>query len=91
MAKGRLSRAPLLSGDGPLAKVTPLVAFVGVLAVFAVGVLVGGVVGALLLGLLAAGIVVMLAVTWQLLTVQERFVRIVALALLIGIAASLVW
>jgi hypothetical protein len=91
MTKGRLSRAPLLSGNGPLAKVTPAVAFIGVLAIFVTGVLVGGAIGALLLGLLAAAILVMLSATWRLLCAQERFLRLVALAALIGVAASLLW
>lgn len=91
MARGRLSRAPLLAGDGPLAKVTPLAAFIGVLAIFVTGVLVGGVIGTLLLGLLAAGTTILLAATWRMLSAQERFVRIAALAALIVVGVSVLW
>lgn len=91
MVRGRLSRAPLLAGDGPLAKVTPLAAFIGVLAIFVTGVLVGGVVGALLLGLLAAGIAVLLATTWRMLSAQDRFMRTAALAALVVVGVSMLW
>lgn len=85
----RSLKARLLPGDGPLAKVTPLVAFLVVAAVFVVGVVVGGVTGALLLGLLAAGVAVLLAATWRVLTPSQRFGRSLVLAVLVAIAISL--
>lgn len=91
MTRGQSSRTPLLPGDGPLAKIKPPVAFVGVLAIFVTGVLAGGGIGALLLGLLAAGVVVLLATTWPLLSTHERLLRVAALAALIAVGASLLW
>jgi hypothetical protein len=84
----RSMRAPLISGNGPLARVTPLVAFLVVAAVFAVGVIVGGGTGALLLGLLAAGVAVLLAVTWGVLTPGQRAGRVLVLVVLGVVAVS---
>lgn len=79
-------RAPLLPGQGPLARARPLAVFVVVIGLFAAGVLVSGVVGALLLGLLAAGVVVLLATTWRVLGPTERVLRLVVLAILVTVA-----
>lgn len=79
-------RRPLLPGQGPLARVHPAIAFVAVLAVFAVGVWWGGAPGALLLGLLALGVGLLLMATWSRLTTPDRAVRLVVLATLIAIA-----
>jgi hypothetical protein len=88
--RGRLgSRAPMVAGNGPLAKVPPLVAFVGVLAVFAVAVWLRGVVGAVLLGVLGLGVLGMLAVTWQALKPADRVLRVVVVIVLAGVAVSL--
>ena len=81
-------KAPLLSGNGPLARVTPLVAFLVVAAVFAVGIIVGGGTGALLLGLLAVGVAVLLAATWQVLSPGQRFGRVLITAILVAVALS---
>jgi hypothetical protein len=78
-------KAKLITGDGPLSRVPPLVVFLVVAAV-----LVRGVPGALLLGLLAAGIAVMLAATWGALAPGQRFGRLLMLGLLITIAVSVV-
>lgn len=87
--RGRRSlRAPLLSGSGPLARVTPIVAFLVVAAVFAVGVLVGGALGALLLGVLAAGVAVLIAATWRVLSPGQRAGRVLILAILVAVAIS---
>jgi hypothetical protein len=79
-------RAPLLAGNGPLAKVRPLVVFVVVIGLFAAGVLISGVLGAALLGLLAVGVAVLLATTWRALTPTDRVMRVVVLAVLVAVA-----
>jgi hypothetical protein len=66
------------------------VAFVVVIALFGAGVLVGGMVGALLLGVLAIGVALLLAATWPHLSTAERFGRCLVLALLVGIALTMV-
>jgi hypothetical protein len=81
-------RAQLLAGDGPLARVPPLVAFLVVAALFAVGVLVGGATGALLLGILAAGVAVLLAATWPVLAPGQRVGRVLVLLVLVAVAIS---
>jgi hypothetical protein len=81
-------KAPLLSGNGPLARVTPLVAFLVVAAVFAVGVIVGGGTGALLLGALAVGVAVLLAATWRVLSPGQRVGRVLIMAILVAVAIS---
>jgi hypothetical protein len=87
--RGRRSlRAPLLSGNGPFARVPPLVVFVVVTAVFALGVIVGGGTGALLLGLLAAGVAVLIAATWQVLGPAQRAGRVLILAIVVAVAIS---
>jgi len=87
----RPSRVPLLAGDGPLAKVPPVVAFLVVIALFATAVLVRGPVGAALLGLLAAGVGVLLANTWAVLSPSARVGRLVVLAVLVAVAVSLLF
>lgn len=86
----RSLRARLLPGDGPLARVTPLVAFIVVAAVFVTGVLVRGMTGALLLGALAAGVVVLLAATWGVLSPSQRLGRVLVLGLVVAIAISVI-
>jgi hypothetical protein len=84
----RPMKARLLPGDGPLARVSPLLAFLVVAAVFVIGVVVRGVTGALLLGLLAAGVAVLLAATWQVLSPAQRFGRVLVLGVVAAIAIS---
>jgi hypothetical protein len=87
--RGRRSlRAPLLSGDGPFARVPPLAVFLVVAAVFALGVIIGGGTGTLLLGLLAAGVAVLIAATWPVLEPSQRVGRILILAIVVAVAIS---
>ncbi|HEY0452730.1 DUF6703 family protein [Actinophytocola sp.] len=81
-------RAPLLSGNGPLARVPPLAVFVVVVGVFALGIIVGGPTGALLLGLLAVGVAVLLAATWPVLAPGQRVGRVLVLVVLVAVAIS---
>lgn len=84
------SKRPLLPGDGPLARVRPVVAFLVVLGLFLTGVLVGGTVGATLLGVLVVGAIALLAATWQVLTPAQRTLRVVVLLVLVVITVELV-
>lgn len=87
--RGRRSlRAPLLAGNGPLARVSPVVVFLVVAAVFTLGVVMGGPTGALLLGLLALGVAVLLAATWQALEPGQRVLRALVLVVLVAVAIS---
>jgi hypothetical protein len=87
--RGRRSlRAPLLSGNGPLARVPPVAVFLVVAAVFALGVVMGGGTGALLLGLLAVGMAVLLAATWQVLEPGQRVGRVLILVVLVAVSIS---
>ena len=88
MREKRSMKAPLLSGNGPLARATPLVAFLVVAGVFAVAVIVGGGTGALLLGVLAAGVAVLLAATWGVLSPGQRAGRVFILVVLAAVAIS---
>jgi hypothetical protein len=83
------NRAPLVAGNGPLAKVPPVGAFLGVIVVFGIGVWVKGVVGATLLGLLGVGVLALLAVTWPALRRADRVLRVVVVLILAGVAVSL--
>lgn len=82
----RSSRAPLLAGDGPLARVPPAAVFILVLAVFAAAIVVRGVLGAVLLGALALGVAVLLAATWAVLSAPARVGRVVVLGALVTVA-----
>ena len=84
------SKRPLLPGDGPLARVRPVVAFLVVLGLFITGVLVGGTVGVVLLGVLIVGAVALLAATWKVLSPAQRTLRVVVLLVLAIIALELV-
>lgn len=84
------SKRPLLPGDGPLARVRPVVAFLVVLGLFVTGVLVGGTLGAVLLGVLVVGAIALLAATWRLLSPAQRTLRVVVLLVLAVIALELV-
>jgi hypothetical protein len=85
----RSTRTPLLGGNGPLAKVPPVAAFVVVIAVFLAAVLVRGAVGAALLGVLAVGVGVLLAGTWHVLAPSARAGRLVMFGVLVAIAVSM--
>ncbi|MFC0113236.1 DUF6703 family protein [Kibdelosporangium aridum] len=84
----RNMRAPLIAGDGPLARVRPLAVFVVIIGLFTAGVLVSGPIGAGLLGLLAAGICVLLATTWSALRPSERMLRVLVLGVLVVVAIA---
>ncbi|MFC5108511.1 hypothetical protein [Kibdelosporangium philippinense] len=82
----RNMRAPLISGDGPLARVRPIAVFIVVIGVFTAGVLISGLVGAGLLALLAVGVGVLLATTWSVLRPNERMLRVLVLGILVVVA-----
>jgi len=84
------NKRPLLPGDGPLARVRPVVAFVLVLGLFITGVLVGGTLGAVLLGVLVVGAGVLLVATWRVLSPAQRTLRVVVLLVLLVITVELV-
>ena len=87
--RSRLSGgAAMVPGEGPLARVPPVVAFAVVVVVFAAGVIVGGIVGTVLLALLTAGVVALLATTWPHLTGGERAGRILVLAVLAAVTVA---
>ncbi|HEX4702882.1 MAG TPA: hypothetical protein VH352_12190 [Pseudonocardiaceae bacterium] len=83
------SRAPLIAGSGPLAKVPPVVAFGLVIVVFGLAVWLRGVTGAVLLGLLGVGVLVLLSATWQALRPADRVLRVLVVAILAAVAISL--
>jgi hypothetical protein len=83
------SRAPLVAGNGPLAKVPPLAAFVVVLVMFGLAVWLRGVVGAVLLGVLGVGVLTLLTVTWQALRPAERALRVLVVLVLAWVAFTL--
>jgi hypothetical protein len=83
------TRAPLVAGNGPLAKVPPLAAFALVLVMFGLAVWLRGVVGAVLLGVLGVGVLTLLAVTWQALRPAERELRVVVVLVLAWVAFTL--
>jgi hypothetical protein len=83
------SRAPMIAGSGPLAKVPPMVAFLAVIVVFGIAVWLRGTVGALLLGLLGLGVLGLLAATWQALRPADRLLRVIVVLILAGVAVSL--
>lgn len=83
-----MPRRQLVPGDGPLARVSPVVAFLAVAALFAAGVLIGGLVGGLLLGLLVALLAGLLAVSWSQLSPGARALRLLVIAVLAVITVS---
>jgi len=83
------SRAPLVAGVGPLARVPPAAAFGVVVVVFGLAVWVRGAVGAVLLGVLGVGLVVLLAATWQVLRPADRVLRVIVVLILAAVAVSL--
>jgi hypothetical protein len=87
--RGRNSRAPLIAGAGPLAKVPPAAAFAVVIVLFGLAVWLRGPVGAGLLGLLGVGLLVLLAATWQALGTADRVLRVLVLAIVAAVAISL--
>jgi len=88
--RGRVnSRAPLVAGNGPLARVPPAAAFGVVVVVFGLAVWVRGAVGAILLGALGVGLLVLLAGTWRALRPADRVLRVVVVLILAAVAVSL--
>ena len=85
----RSSQAPLLDGQGPLAKVPPVAVFAVVIAVFVAAILVRGLVGAALLGGLAVAVAGLLTATWRVLPAPARAGRVVVLAILVAVAISM--
>lgn len=83
------SRAPLVAGSGPLAKVPPAAAFLVVLVVFGLAIWLHGVVGAVLLGVLGLGVLALLAATWRVLKPADRVLRVIVVLILAGVAISL--
>ena len=88
MRGNRSTKAKLLAGDGPLARIPALAVFVVVAGVFAAGVIIGGLTGALLLGALAVGVGVLLAATWPVLSSSQRAGRALVIAVLVAVAVS---
>jgi hypothetical protein len=90
VTRGRRStKAPLLAGAGPLARVPAAAAFLVVIAIFVIAMVVKGVLGAVLLGVLALGVGGLLAGTWNVLSPPARVGRMVVLGVLIAVAVSL--
>ena len=88
MGGKRSQRALLTPGSGPLSRVPPSAAFLGVIVLFGVGVLVRGALGAALLGALALGVAALLAASWRALNPGERAMRLVVLLALVMVAVS---
>ncbi|MEU5690539.1 hypothetical protein [Actinosynnema sp. NPDC020468] len=84
----RDSKRTLVPGSGPLAKVPAPAVFLLVLALFGAGVWLKGPLGASLLGLLALGVATLLAVTWRTLPPAARVLRVLVLAALVLVTAS---
>lgn len=83
------TRAPLIEGSGPLAKVPPVAAFAVVIVVFGVAVWLRGVVGAVLLGVLGLGVLGLLAATWRALRPADRVLRVLVVVILAVVAFTL--
>lgn len=84
-------RAPLVGGRGPLTKVPPLAAFLVVIVLFGLGVWLRGAVGAALLAILDIGVLVLLAGTWRALSSSARVMRLVVVAVLVAVEASVLF
>ncbi|SDN54460.1 hypothetical protein [Allokutzneria albata] len=84
----RRSRAQLLPGSGPLSRVPPAAAFLGVLVLFVAGVLIKGIVGAVLLGLLTLGVLALLVATWRVLSPVDRVMRFVVFVVMVAVTVS---
>jgi hypothetical protein len=84
-------RAPLIVGRGPLAKVPPFGAFLAVIVLFGLGVWLRGPIGATLLAVLDIGVLVLLAGTWRALSSSARVMRLVVVAILLAVEASVLF
>ena len=71
-----------------LARVSPVVAFAGTLALLLAGLFLPGIVGGLLLFVLAAGLATLTFTTWPVQTGITRAVRLVLLAFLVAAAVA---
>lgn len=89
MRTRRDSRAQLVAGNGPLAKVTPVAAFVVILAVFGLAIWLRGGTGAVLLGALDLAVIGLLVGTWTALRPADRVLRLVVIVILAAVAISL--
>jgi hypothetical protein len=85
----RSSRAPLIAGTGPLAKVPAAAVFGAVLILFAAAIVIRGPIGGALLGVLALGVAGLLAATWPLLSAPARVGRVVVLGALVAVALTM--
>ncbi|GAA2844508.1 DUF6703 family protein [Crossiella cryophila] len=86
---GSQSQPGRTTGAGPRKSLPPPVAFLVVAAVFAAGVITGGVIGAVLLAALGLFVLAMVVSTWSRLRTPDRVLRIVVLAILVGVIVSL--
>ncbi|HEX4222547.1 MAG TPA: hypothetical protein VHZ97_09320 [Pseudonocardiaceae bacterium] len=84
-------RAPLIGGRGPLTKVPPMAAFLLVVVLFGLGVWLRGAVGATLLVVLDIGVLLLLAGTWRALSSSARVMRLVVVAILLAVEASVLF
>ena len=84
-------RAPLIGGRGPLTKVPPIAGFVLVIVLFGLGVWLRGTIGAILLGVLDIGVLVLLVGTWRALSSSARLMRLVVVAILLAVEASILF
>ncbi|AUS80072.1 hypothetical protein C1701_18960 [Actinoalloteichus sp. AHMU CJ021] len=74
--------------EGPLSRVPPAAAFVGVLAVFLIGVWVGGPLGAALLSVLLLFVLGLIVTRWHQLRPAERVGRVLVVAVLTLVTLS---
>jgi energy-coupling factor transporter transmembrane protein EcfT len=81
-------KAPLVPGNGPLARVPAAAVFGLVLVLFVVGVVVRGPLGAGLLGALVLLVLGLLGATWRTLSTADRVGRVVVLAILVAVLVS---
>ncbi|HEY4022150.1 MAG TPA: hypothetical protein VGM75_25915 [Pseudonocardiaceae bacterium] len=84
-------RAPLIGGRGPLTKLPPLAAFVVVVVLFGLGVWLRGAIGATLLAVLDIGVLILLIGTWRALSSSARVMRLVVVAILLAVEASVLF
>ncbi len=84
-------RAPLIGGRGPLTKVPPIAAFLVVVVLFGLGVWLRGAIGVTLLAILDIGVLILLGGTWRALSSSARVMRVVVVALLLAVEASVLF
>ena len=84
-------RAPLIGGRGPLTKVPPIAAFLLVIVLFGLGAWLRGTIGTVLLAVLDVGVLVLLIGTWRALSSSARVMRLVVVAILLAVEASILY